>query len=118
MDSKNELLDDDPFPIDVDLIKKEEIEEQESFSVAEIVESIKVEKISVKEELCEDEVENYSSTNVLFQFELKLELFIIFCSKRYFRNHFNIHFCCVINYKIIIIFSGNAGNHKGMLCSP
>ena len=67
MDFKNELLDDNLFPIDVDFIKKEEIEEEESFSVAGIVESIKSDKISVKEELYEnEEVENYSSTNVLF----------------------------------------------------
>ena len=67
MDFKNELLDDDPFPIDVDFIKKEEIEEEESFSVAGIVESIKSDKILVKEELYEnEEVENCSSTNVLF----------------------------------------------------
>ena len=53
MDSKNELLDDDPFPIDVDLIKKEEIEE-DCYEVAGIVESIKADKISVKEELCKN----------------------------------------------------------------
>ena len=73
MDSKNELLDDDPFPIDVDFIKKEEVEEEECFVVAGLVESIKSEKISVKEELCENEkVENYSSTNVLFYVSVNL----------------------------------------------
>ena len=78
MDSKNELLDDDPFPIDVDFIKKEEIEEEESFSVAGIVESIKSDKISVKEELCEnEEVESFSSTNVLFYVSVTFLIYIL-----------------------------------------
>ena len=71
MDSKNELLDENAFPIDIDFIKKEEIEEEECFVVAGIVESIKAEKIPVKEELCENEkVESCSSTNVLFYVSL------------------------------------------------
>ena len=78
MDSKNELLDDDPFPIDVDLIKKEEIEEEECFVVAGTVESIKSEKISVKEELCEnEEIENCSSTNVLFYISVTFVIYIL-----------------------------------------
>ena len=78
MDFKNELLDDDPFPIDVDFIKKEEIEEEESFSVAGIVESIKSDKISVKEELYEnEEVENCSSTNVLFYVSVTSIIYIL-----------------------------------------
>ena len=64
MDFKNELLDDDPFPIDVDFIKKEEIEE-EYFVVPGIVDSLEINKDSVKEEVFENEqIENSSSSNV------------------------------------------------------
>ena len=52
-------------PIDVDFIKKEEIEEEKCFVVSGIVETLKDEKKSIKEEISEDdEVENCSSSNV------------------------------------------------------
>ena len=75
MNSKNKLSDNYSFPeedqlipktepIDIDLIKKEE-EEDELFVVPGLVEPKKVDKVSVKKELCEnEEIENYSSTNV------------------------------------------------------
>ena len=78
MNSKNELLDNYSFPeeyqlipktepIDTYLIKKEgeEEEEGEFFVVPGLVEPLKVDKVSVKKELCEnEEIENCSSTNV------------------------------------------------------
>ena len=81
MNSKNELLNDKPFPenhqiipkiepIDIDFIKEEEFEfeeeeDEESFVVSELVEPIKIEEVSMKNELCENEkFENSSSTNV------------------------------------------------------
>ena len=78
MNSKNELFDDDHFPIDVDFIKKEKIEEEECYVYAGIVESINAEKISVKEELCEnEEVENCSPTNVLFYVTVTFVIYIL-----------------------------------------
>ena len=71
MDSKNEMLDNYLFSkgdqlipkmelINEDLIKKERIEEEKCFVVAGIVESLKVDKDSVKKE----EIDNCSSSNV------------------------------------------------------
>ena len=71
MDSKNEMLDNYLFskedqlipkmePINDDFIKKERIEEEKCFVVAGIVESLKVDKDSVKKE----EIDNCSSSNV------------------------------------------------------
>ena len=71
MDSKNKLLDNYSFskedqlipkmePINEDFIKKERIEEEKCFVVAGIVESLKVDKDSVKKE----EIDNCSSSNV------------------------------------------------------
>ena len=71
MDSKNEMLDNYLFskgdqlipkmePINENFIKKEKIEEEKCFVVAGIVESLKVDKDSVKEE----EIDNDSSSNV------------------------------------------------------
>ena len=71
MDSKNEMLDNYLFskedqlipkmePINEDFIKKERIEEEKCFVVAGIVESLKVDKDSVKEE----EIDKCSSSNV------------------------------------------------------
>ena len=77
MDSKNKLLDDYSFPkedkldlklepIDVDLIKKEKNdEEEECFVVPGIVESLKVEKDLIKEEIFEkNKIDDCSSSNV------------------------------------------------------
>ena len=71
MDSKNEMLDNYLFskedqlipkmePINENFIKKEKIEEEKCFVVAGIVESLKVDKDSVKEE----EIDKCSSSNV------------------------------------------------------
>ena len=58
MDSKNELLDID----DIDLIKEEK---EYFFVVPGLVESLKVDKVSVKKEFVEnEEIENCSLTNV------------------------------------------------------
>ena len=58
MDSKNELLDID----DIDLIKEEK---EDFFVVPGLVESLKVDKVSVKKEFVEnEEIENCSLTNV------------------------------------------------------
>ena len=71
---ENELLDDlreqlvpKTEPIDVDFIKKEEIEEEEEefFVIPGIVQTAKVDEISVKEETFEDEG-NSSSPNVCY----------------------------------------------------
>ena len=75
MASKNELAEYQNFkkdqlipkiePIEVDFIKKEEIEEEECFSIPGIVESFEVDKNSVKIELFDnDEVKNCSTSNV------------------------------------------------------
>ena len=75
MDSNNEMLDNYPFPkedkkiakiepIDVDFIKKEEIEEDCHVEPGVMV-SFKVNKISVNEQLCKnEETENCSSSKV------------------------------------------------------
>ena len=76
MDSKNNLLDNCSSPkeeqlipkvepIDVDYIKKEKNEDEGLFVVPGIIEAIKVDKDSIKEEVFEnEEIENHSSSNV------------------------------------------------------
>ena len=76
MDYRNELLENYSFskedqlipkiePIDVNLIKKEKIEEEEFFVVPGIVESSKVDINSVKKEVFgKDKIDNCSSSNV------------------------------------------------------
>ena len=75
MDPEDELLDNYSFhredqlipktePIDLDFIKKEEIEE-ECYVEPGVTVSLKVDKVSVKEELCQnEEIGNSSSSNV------------------------------------------------------
>ena len=75
MDSKNELLNDYSFPkedqlipktepIDEEFIKQEEIED-ECYVEPGVTVSLKVDKVSVKEELCDNEdFDNCSSSNV------------------------------------------------------
>ena len=101
MNSKNELLNDKPFPenhqiipkiepIDIDFIKEEEFEfeeeeDEESFVVSELVEPIKIEEVSMKNELCENEkFENSSSTNVwnliiFYDVSVNFITFVFFC---------------------------------------
>ena len=78
MDSKNELLDGNPFPkedelipkiepIDPDLIKKEKIEEEEEgcFAIPGIIDSLNFDKDLVKKEVIENnEIDSSSSSNV------------------------------------------------------
>ena len=75
MVSRNELLDNYPLPnedqlipktksIDLDFTKKEKTEEECNVESGQIV-SFEIDKVSVKEELCEhDEIDNHSSSNV------------------------------------------------------